>query len=198
MAEQAGVPQQPAHYFATGLRRGQLHRELREQRAAGGSNGTVGAVAVDESGGLAAATSTGGMTAKPPGRVGDTPVIGALANLRGASLRHGGLMARCWLPGAGTYANNATCAISGTGNGELFLSHAVASTISAFVEAGLPLAQAAKKVIDKLPVGSGGVIAVDREGNWAAPFNSDVLFRGWTDERGGVRLAVGPGDPARL
>ena len=57
-----------------------------EQRAAGGSNGTVGAVAVDESGGLAAATSTGGMTAKPPGRVGDTPVIGALANLHVAHL----------------------------------------------------------------------------------------------------------------
>jgi beta-aspartyl-peptidase (threonine type) len=116
MAREGGVAQAPERYFATGLRREQLQRELAEQREQivrsvdTRSNGTVGAVALDTSGSVAAATSTGGMTAKPPGRIGDTPVIGA-----------------------GTFASNDTCAISGTGNGELFLAHAVSATIAAFV-----------------------------------------------------------------
>eukprot|EP01051_Picozoa_sp_SAG22_P019374 SAG22_NODE_3557_length_1643_cov_1.872409_1_plen_425_part_00 len=202
VALEGGVEQAPERWFGTDLRREQLRRELAEQeqeqeqeqvrRADPAvrsspreprSNGTVGAVALDSHGDLAAATSTGGMTAKPPGRIGDTPVIGA-----------------------GTFANNATCAVSGTGNGELFLSQAVASTIAAFVEMGLSVTEAAARVIAKLPAGSGGVIAVDKHGEWAAPFNSDVLFRGYAssascaaDEEGdGITLAVqqhlpGPG-----
>ena len=156
VARESGAEQASEAYFATGLRRAQLQRELAEQQRErqadreggreGGrelqrpprparSNGTVGAVALDVAGHLAAATSTGGapythvsplsvictyksnkslytlgMTAKPPGRIGDSPVIGA-----------------------GTFASDGTCAVSGTGNGELFLAHSVAATISAFV-----------------------------------------------------------------
>ena len=115
VARESGAEQASETYFATGLRRVQLHRELAEQqrelhRPPGRSNGTVGAVALDVAGHLAAATSTGGMTAKPPGRIGDSPVIGA-----------------------GTFASDCTCAVSGTGNGEVFLAHSVAATISAFV-----------------------------------------------------------------
>lgn len=122
-------------------------------------HGTVGAVALDRSGNLAAATSTGGMTNKMTGRVGDTPIIGA-----------------------GTYANNNTCAISATGHGEFFIRYTVAHDISALMEyKGLSLAEAANEVIfDKLlPVGGdGGVIGVDKDGNYTMTFNSSGMFRG--------------------
>lgn len=122
-------------------------------------HGTVGAVALDKAGNLAAATSTGGMTNKMTGRVGDTPVIGA-----------------------GTYANNATCAISATGHGEYFIRYAVAHDISALMEyKGLSLEAAANEVIFNklLPAGgTGGVIAVDKNGNYTMPFNTSGMFRG--------------------
>ena len=116
--------------------------------------GTVGAVALDALGNLAAATSTGGMTNKQAGRVGDTPIIGA-----------------------GCYANNATVAVSSTGTGEIFMRGVAAYDVSALIEYGDLSLQAAsdRVVMDKLPAlgGSGGMIAVDRYGNIALPFNCE-------------------------
>ncbi len=122
--------------------------------------GTVGAVALDKQGNLAAATSTGGMTNKLPGRVGDSP-----------------------LPGAGCYANNASVAVSCTGTGEVFIRALAAYDIAALMDyGGLSLHEACEAVVmDKLPVlgGSGGLIAVDRDGNIALPFNSEGMYRAW-------------------
>ncbi|XTZ37116.1 beta-aspartyl-peptidase [Salmonella enterica] len=120
--------------------------------------GTVGAVALDKLGNLAAATSTGGMTNKLPGRVGDTP-----------------------LPGAGCYANNASVAVACTGTGEIFIRMLAAYDIAALMEyGGLSLQEACEAVVmEKLPAlgGSGGLIAIDREGNVALPFNSEGMYR---------------------
>lgn len=122
--------------------------------------GTVGAVALDKAGNLAAATSTGGMTNKLPGRVGDSP-----------------------LPGAGCYANNATAAVSCTGTGEVFIRSLAAYDITALMDyGGLSLSEACERVVmEKLPAlgGIGGLIAVDREGNVALPFNSEGMYRAW-------------------
>ncbi|NYU09196.1 beta-aspartyl-peptidase [Enterobacteriaceae bacterium CCUG 67584] len=122
--------------------------------------GTVGAVALDKAGNLAAATSTGGMTNKLPGRVGDSP-----------------------LPGAGCYANNASVAVSCTGTGEVFIRTLAAYDIAALMDyGGLSLAEACERVVmEKLPAleGSGGLIAIDREGNVALPFNSEGMYRAW-------------------
>lgn len=122
--------------------------------------GTVGAVALDKQGNLAAATSTGGMTNKLPGRVGDSP-----------------------LPGAGCYANNASVAVSCTGTGEVFIRALAAYDIAALMDyGGLSLHEACEAVVmDKLPAlgGSGGLIAVDHEGNIALPFNSEGMYRAW-------------------
>ena len=115
-------------------------------------HGTVGAVALDKNGNLAAATSTGGTTNKKAGRIGDTPVIGA-----------------------GTYANNATCAVSATGDGEYFIRATVAHDISALMEyRGMKLQEAAQTVLDKIARlgGTGGLIAIDRDGNVVLPFNT--------------------------
>jgi beta-aspartyl-peptidase (threonine type) len=121
--------------------------------------GTVGAVALDQHGNLAAATSTGGMTNKRWGRVGDSPIIGA-----------------------GNYANNNTCAISCTGHGEYFIRAVVAYDISCLMEyKGLTLQEACELVVnDKLVKfgGEGGLIAVDKEGNICLPFNSEGMYRG--------------------
>ncbi|AUU90081.1 beta-aspartyl-peptidase [Enterobacteriaceae bacterium ENNIH3] len=122
--------------------------------------GTVGAVALDKQGNLAAATSTGGMTNKLPGRVGDSP-----------------------LPGAGCYANNASVAVSCTGTGEVFIRTLAAYDIAALMDyGGLSLHEACEAVVmEKLPAlgGSGGLIAVDREGNIALPFSSEGMYRAW-------------------
>lgn len=121
--------------------------------------GTVGAVALDMEGNLAAATSTGGMTNKNYNRIGDTPIIGS-----------------------GTYANNATCAISCTGHGEFFIRAVVAYDVSCLMEyKGYTLQQACEQVVlDKLVQfgGEGGLIAVDAAGNIALPFNSEGMYRG--------------------
>ncbi|MBK0404854.1 isoaspartyl peptidase/L-asparaginase [Adhaeribacter sp. BT258] len=122
--------------------------------------GTVGAVALDKFGNLAAATSTGGMTNKRYGRVGDAPIIGA-----------------------GTYANNQTCAVSATGHGEYFIRYTVASDISARMQyRHKSVRKAAQKVVMEKLVkagGEGGVIALDRKGKFAMPFNSSGMFRGY-------------------
>lgn len=122
--------------------------------------GTVGAVALDQFGNLAAATSTGGITNKQPGRVGDSPIIGA-----------------------GCYANNATVAVSATGTGEAFMRTAACYDIGArMAYAGQSLEEASRAVVfETLPKvgGRGGVIAIDRHGNLALPFNTEGMYRAW-------------------
>jgi beta-aspartyl-peptidase (threonine type) len=120
--------------------------------------GTVGAVALDNAGNLAAGTSTGGRTNKHTGRIGDSAIIGA-----------------------GTYADNNTCAISCTGFGELFIRHVVAHDIAALIEyKELSLEEAANKLIhSKLPNDSGGIIALDKEGNYAMPYNTPGMLRAY-------------------
>ena len=134
-------------------------------------HGTVGAVALDQNGNLAAGTSTGGMMNKMPGRTGDSPIIGA-----------------------GTYADNATCAVSGTGHGEHFMRTLVAYDIAArmqYLKEDLRTA-AQTVVMDSLVDidAEGGVIAIDRHGHIALPFNTPGMFRAWrlSDARRGVRL----------
>ena len=127
-------------------------------------HGTVGAVALDQAGNLAAATSTGGMTDKRPGRVGDSPIIGA-----------------------GTYCNNETCAVSATGDGEYFIRASVAHDISALMEyRGLSVAEAARTALAKVEKlgGTGGVIVIDRKGEMALPFNTSGMYRGHVDQSG--------------
>ncbi len=125
--------------------------------------GTVGCVAIDDFGNIAAATSTGGLTGKWSGRVGDSPLINA-----------------------GTYANNRTCGVSGTGTGELFIRHTVAFQISALMEYNeYSLQQAAEEVIfNIMPEGSGGIIAVDNEGNYSMVFNTPSMSRGVATSEG--------------
>ncbi len=162
-------------YFFTEERWNALQK-IKESEKAGGAggkkfiitdqdrHGTVGAVALDQNGNLAAATSTGGTTNKRPGRVGDSPVIGA-----------------------GTYANNATCAVSATGDGEYFIRATVAHDISALMEyRGMSLKEAAQSVLNKVARlgGEGGLIAIDRKGNIALPFNTSGMYRGYVDPNG--------------
>src|SRR6266480_4806978 len=173
-ALEQGVVLVPRGYFRTAAR----VRELEEARqaealkaAAPGAAGTVGAVALDRAGHLAAATSTGGLTNKHRGRVGDSPLVGA-----------------------GTYADDASCAVSGTGQGEFFIRQVVAFDICALVQyRHLRLAQAVHEVIhEKLrrTGGEGGVIAVDRYGNIAMDFNSVGMFRGARDSHGRRDIAM--------
>ncbi len=127
-------------------------------------HGTVGAVALDQSGNLAAATSTGGTSNKKAGRIGDSPIIGA-----------------------GTYANDATCAVSCTGDGEYFIRAAVAHEISALIEhRGMKLQEAAQAALDnaKKLGGEGGLIAIDKNGAMALPFNTNGMYRGYVDPAG--------------
>ncbi len=133
--------------------------------------GTVGVVALDQNGNLAAGTSTGGMTNKRWGRIGDSPVIGA-----------------------GTYADNNTCAVSATGHGEYFIRLAVAHDISAMMaHKAVSLAEAANHVImNKLEAlgGTGGVIAIDKNGNIAMPFNTKGMYRGYVDNNGEMVVKI--------
>src|SRR5262249_55057530 len=133
--------------------------------------GTVGAVALDRHGNLAAATSTGGLTKQLPGRVGDSPLIGA-----------------------GTWADNSTCAVSCTGQGEIFMRFAVAHDIAARMKYKLiPLRQAAAEALQSLPKrtgGVGGVIALDRQGQFAPLFNTEGMYRGHITEDGTVNVAI--------
>ncbi len=133
--------------------------------------GTVGAVACDQNGNLAAATSTGGMTNKKYGRIGDSPVIGA-----------------------GTYANNKTCAISSTGHGEMFIRAVAAYDVSCLMEyKGLSLEEAMNVVVKEKLValkGEGGMIGVDAHGNAALVFNSAGMYRGVKSSQGQNMVAI--------
>ena len=133
--------------------------------------GTVGAVALDLDGNLAAATSTGGITGKSAGRVGDSPIIGA-----------------------GTYANNDTCAVSCTGHGEHFIRAVVGHEISAMIEyAAFDVRTAAEKVVFENLArtdGSGGLIALDAKGNYSMPFNTAGMFRGVATGDGRFEVAI--------
>ena len=159
-------------YFATERRRLELERMLHGEIEAGRESlmGTVGAVALDAKGNLAAATSTGGMTGKKWGRVGDSPIIGA-----------------------GTYAANDCCAVSATGHGEYFIRAAVAHEIASLMRyRGMSVAAAANEVVMRQLVdlgGDGGVIAIGRDGSIAMPFNSEGMLRGSMDSSG--RLTTG-------
>lgn len=166
----------PAWFF-TPERWNALQEALAEEKLKGSSGalqlpadykfGTVGCVALDQAGNLAAGTSTGGMTNKRWNRLGDSPVIGA-----------------------GTYADNDACAVSCTGHGEFFIRYAVAHDVWALMSyKNLTLAEAADFVINQKLVekgGEGGLIAVDKAGNLALPFNSAGMYRGWAKpgERG--------------
>lgn len=132
--------------------------------------GTVGAVALDKAGNLAAGTSTGGMTNKKYGRVGDSPIIGA-----------------------GTYANNLTAGISCTGWGEFYIRNVVAHDISAMMEyKKMKVADAAKAVLDKVSKmgGDGGLIALDRQGHVAMPFNTEGMYRGTVTANGKIEVLI--------
>jgi L-asparaginase / beta-aspartyl-peptidase len=148
---------------------------VKEKNTKPDKHGTVGCVALDQSGNLAAGTSTGGMTNKQYGRVGDSPIIGA-----------------------GTYANNSTCAISCTGHGEFFILSLVAYDIAALVEyKGMDTRAAAEKVVmDKLVKfgGEGGVVALDAKGNFAMPFNSEGMYRGYVTREGKIHVAIYKGE----
>jgi len=173
-AKRNGIELVDAKYFFTQDRWDALQKMKAEKAGADGSkkfitsdlerHGTVGAVARDAQGNLAAATSTGGINNKLPGRVGDSPVIGA-----------------------GTYADNATCAVSCTGDGEFFIRAAVAHQLSALIELrGMSLSEAAERALahaEKLG-GTGGLIAVDKNGNMALPFNTSGMYRGHVGEDG--------------
>ncbi len=181
-ARQSGCEIVSREYFRThsrwmNLQKARLADSLRQKQDTGRRSGlrqienkdwkygTVGAVALDAHGNLAAATSTGGMTSKKFGRIGDSPIIGA-----------------------GTYANNNTCAVSCTGWGEYFIRLVVAKSVSDRMElAGESVDQASSKLIlELLPAlgGDGGLIAVDRNGNIAMPFNTKGMYRGYIKSTG--------------
>jgi beta-aspartyl-peptidase (threonine type) len=191
-AREQGIELVPADYFVTAPRRRSWERmrmadSLRAdslRRARGGSAytvpderkwGTVGAVALDRHGNLAAGTSTGGMMMKRYGRVGDVPIIGA-----------------------GTYANNRSCAVSATGHGEFFIRNTVAHSICALVEYGrLPLAAAADSIVMRQLVavrGEGGIIAMDRAGHQVLVFNSAGMYRGRIGPDGKPGTAIFQGE----
>jgi L-asparaginase / beta-aspartyl-peptidase len=164
-AVEQGVTLVPNSYFHTEARRRQLY-----QAQGRSTSGTVGAVARDVRGDLAAATSTGGMENKRFGRVGDSPIIGA-----------------------GTYADNESCAVSATGHGEYFIRAAVAHDICAQVEyLELPLEQAVANVLGKMKDlgGNGGVIAIDARGDVVLDFNSEGMFRGVATSAGRREVAI--------
>jgi len=173
-ALEQGLELVPQKYFYTERRWQQLERARAGDKlsaAALGYYGTVGAVALDSRGNLAAATSTGGMTNTRWGRVGDSPIVGA-----------------------GTYADNTTCAVSATGSGEFFIRSVLAHEISALMKyRGLPVEDAARQAVHERLQGiggDGGVIVVDREGNVAMQFNTEGMFRGARDSTGRREIAV--------
>jgi len=189
-AQEQGFEDTPNDYFYTERRREALRRaQSREESPTGDAGdamhfdddprtepnkfGTVGAVALDRNGDIAAGTSTGGMTNKRFGRVGDSPIIGA-----------------------GTYAHNETCGVSATGHGEYFIRGAVGHDIAARMRyGGMSLEEAANSVVmEELPSigegGSGGVIALDAEGNIAMPFNTPGMYRGYVDTDGNLVVQI--------
>jgi beta-aspartyl-peptidase (threonine type) len=175
-ALEQGIKLVPGSYFYTERRWKQLEEAQRSDQLASadediGFFSTVGAVARDHDGNLAAATSTGGMTNKRWGRIGDSPIIGA-----------------------GTYADNASCAVSATGSGEYFMRAVVAHEICARVRlTGVSAAEAARDVVHGMLVeigGDGGVIVVDRNGELSMEFNTEGMFRAARDSHGRREIAI--------
>ena len=177
-ALEEGIPLVPNLYFRTDERKQQLASEQQGRRVSDlmptgtvGTQGTVGAVALDKHGNLAAATSTGGMTNKRQGRVGDSPIIGA-----------------------GTYAKNGVCAISATGHGEYFIRAVAAYHIASSVEyRGMSLEAAARELIHtRIPTlgGNGGIIAIGARGEIVMDFNTDGMFRAARDSAGRREVAI--------
>lgn len=181
-AQLCAVPRMPPSYFITPERAEQQrqaaalgritldHDALYNQGALRDKTGTVGAVARDLDGHLAAATSTGGMTNKRPGRVGDSPVIGA-----------------------GTFADDDSVAVSATGHGEYFIRAVLAHDIHARMTYGRqPLAEASREALAKVRAlgGSGGLIAVDRDGELALPYNTEGMYRAWVGADGQIQVAI--------
>jgi beta-aspartyl-peptidase (threonine type) len=178
LARELGLPEVTPDYFVTEER----FRQLKDAHArnvialdhddlSGGAFGTVGAVARDRHGHLAAATSTGGLTNKRPGRVGDTAIIGV-----------------------GTFADDRTMALSCTGTGESFIRAGFAHHIHARMAfSNWDLARACAEALEVVRgyKGRGGCIAIDRNGNFALPYTSRVMFRAWAGEDGRVNVAVG-------
>jgi len=172
-ALEEGLELVPNSYFRTAERLQQLESEQRGERVSDliPAHGTVGAVALDSKGDLAAATSTGGMTNKRQGRVGDSPIIGA-----------------------GTYAKNGVCAVSATGHGEFFIRAVAAYHICAAVEyRGLSLEEAAREMLHGILRrlgGQGGIIGIDSGGHIVMDFSTQGMFRGARDSRGRNELAI--------
>jgi beta-aspartyl-peptidase (threonine type) len=176
-AEHEGVDTVPNEYFSTERRRKNLaSMKIREivgtasEASEAEKHGTVGAVACDAQGHLAAATSTGGYTNKPAGRVGDSPIIGA-----------------------GTYARDGRCAVSGTGKGEYFIRYCVGHEIASLVAyKGLTLEQATQEVLGELSdhkIGA-GLVAVGADGTIVAPYNTEGMYRGWVTPDGLLHVAT--------
>ena len=178
-ARQQGFEMMDPAYFYTDFRWKQLqrikakevaHQDITNEDQHDQWFSTVGAVALDQQGDLAAGTSTGGTSNKRWGRVGDSPIIGA-----------------------GTYANNKSCAVSATGHGEFFIRYVVAYNICNRVELGTPLAEAADTVVNDILVkakGEGGVIAMDHAGNITTPFNSEGMYRASIDTDGVMTISI--------
>ena len=177
-AKEQGLHMVDNSYFITQRRKTQLlkNKNLVQQKNKKDSSssiskfGTVGCVALDKNGNLSAGTSTGGRSNKKWGRVGDVPIIGA-----------------------GNYANNNTCAISATGWGEFFIRNVVAHDISSLLEyKKLDIRQAAKVSLEKVKKlgGSGGVIAIDKYGNYAMEFNTKGMYRGVKDSNGNFKVLI--------
>jgi isoaspartyl peptidase/L-asparaginase-like protein (Ntn-hydrolase superfamily) len=177
-AREAGLAFEPPEWFITDRRRRALARRpgTDRMRTIGGS--TVGAVARDASGHLAAATSTGGRTGQLPGRVGDSPV-----------------------PGAGTWADDSTCAVSATGVGEAFLRAAFAHEVDARLRLeGADLDAACREALAAVTAagGDGGCIAVSPEGSPVMPFTTALMHRGWVEVGGALWVAAAPGPLERI
>jgi beta-aspartyl-peptidase (threonine type) len=171
-AESIGAERADAEYFWTPRQRARWEKfRQRTAAPAADQHGTVGCVALDRQGNLAAGTSTGGLEGKQPGRVGDSPVIGG-----------------------GTYADNAACAVSCTGIGEEFIRRCIAYDIAARMKyAGASLDDAvAVQFKERLKPGDGGLISVDREGHIAIGFNTAAMARGLADSAGSLEISVGP------
>jgi beta-aspartyl-peptidase (threonine type) len=168
--KQAGLALAEPRYFYSEQRCRELQLALERPDDTARCHGTVSAVARDRDGNLAAATSTGGRTGKAPGRVGDSAIVGA-----------------------GTYADNASCAVSATGHGEFFIRYGVGFEIAARLRyTDQPLDQAARAVIDELGAlgGMGGVVAVDCTGALTLPFNAEGMYRGYVWDGGAIHTAI--------
>ncbi|WP_419418595.1 isoaspartyl peptidase/L-asparaginase family protein [Legionella sp. D16C41] len=172
-AKKEGLTLKPYSYFVTTHQYEEYERlnseETYEDLLTKKSTGTVGAVALDSQGNLAAATSTGGTSNSLPGRIGDSCVIGA-----------------------GCYANNKTCAVSGTGEGEYLITGVIAHTISMLTELNLPLQEICEQVLHKRNKNCGeiGVISINQQGDIGIAFNTEIMKRAWIDLNGKLHVKI--------